>query len=112
MWSLSTGGVSAAEDVLHEGRFGLRVGVPVPAEPLCRVVLEACILGEDLAMGAQVVPEPQFVVEAGRDNGNHVGVLGAASWVWLAEPLHLAGTVGDVQVAERGHKADAGTRSP
>jgi hypothetical protein len=68
MWRGSAVSGAAAKNVLDEGRFGLGVGVSVPAESLCQAVLEACIIGADLATGTQVVPEPQFVLEAGKGN--------------------------------------------
>ena len=56
-------------------------------------------------------PETQFVTVASRGHGDQVQVMGPPAGVRLAEPAHLRGPIGGIQVAKRCHQADTPARA-
>jgi len=62
-----------------------------------------------LCVGAEPITEGQLVAKAPRVHRNQVQVVSAPSGTGLAEPVHLFGQVGRIEVAKAGERPEAGT---
>jgi hypothetical protein len=61
----------------------------------------------DLRVGAKQVAEGKLIAVALGAGGNEMQVMGAPRRGWLAEPVHLLGQIGRVEVFELGERCKA-----
>ena len=62
-------------------------------------------------MHAEVVAERELILESRRASGNEVQMMCAPTRSGLAEPVHLAASIGEVDVAESRERIEARTRT-
>lgn len=85
-----------------EGALGLGVGIAVVSVPLGKFTLQRRVATGDLRVSSEPIAEGQLVAIALRTCGDEVQMMGAPRPVRLAEPVHLLGQVGRVEIAEIG----------
>ena len=80
---------------------------PVVAVTLGQVALQGGAVGGKPGIGAEAIAEGQLVVKSRGAGRDEVQMMGAASRIRLAEPVHLIGQVRRVEVAEAGGRCEA-----
>jgi len=90
-----------------EGALVLGVGIAVVSVPLGELTLQHRVATCDPRVGSESIAEGQLVAIALRTHRDEVQVMGALSRMRLAEPVHLLGQVGRVEIAEIGKGLEA-----
>src|SRR5436305_6419572 len=90
-----------------EGALSLGISLAVLAMALLKIAFQRLVLGGELRVGAEAVAERKLVPKTAGARRNEMQVMGAPRRVGLAEPVHLLGQVGRVEVAELSERAEA-----
>lgn len=90
-----------------ESALGLGVCVAVVSMPLGELTLKCRVATGEVRVGSESIAEGQLIAIPLRARRDEVQVMGAPSRMRLAEPVHLFGQVGRVEIVEVGKGFEA-----